>query len=600
MRSKKRNYYFEHLLRLEQYSARLTRIYKSYVDEFLEISKTVNIDPNKPFSFSDYPKTLRRVNTTFSSLIKDVKIFFDKSTRKEWIESNKKNDALVGAILKNSKLTKNQIEQFFNHNLTALERFQQRKIDGLNLSERIWKNTEQFKSQIEFAIDVSIGDGVSAVQLSKDVKKYLEEPDNLFRRVRDKRGNLVLSKNAQAFNRGRGYYRSSYKNAERLARTEINMAYREADINRYQSLPFVVGYEIKRSNNPFSCIQCESLTGKYPKWFKFNGWHPNCRCYVISILATKEELKEYHQKVLDGEDNLTLKSVNEVKDVPESFKKYVSSNLETLERRKSTPYWVRDNFNNGKLSDGLSYEKFRPVIPKKRIKTEAQKEYILKRWSERNELRKVSLLNRVSEAMENANVQYNEVSLLPSILKESEIISRVGGGDLTKGSCSSLAFAYAGNKIGLDVLDFRDGISRQMFSKSKIIIDIAEKVGGIVTKNTNDFTNANTLLKNISLDKEYYFTCGKHAAIVRKTNKGFEYLELQSATNNGFKTLTTDVLKKRFGAKRSHTFQRRKYEMSECLIDIDLLKKDSGFKKLLGYINTPSDKQEKGVKGKIK
>lgn len=42
---------------------------------------------------------------------------------------------------------------------------------------------------------------------------------------------------------------------------------------------------------------------------------------------------------------------------------------------------------------------------------------------------------------------------------QDEIIKRVGGGDMTAGSCSSLAFAFAGNMCGYDVLDFRGGKS---------------------------------------------------------------------------------------------------------------------------------------------
>ncbi|HGQ4216718.1 TPA: hypothetical protein ACL7J0_001611 [Streptococcus pneumoniae] len=44
-------------------------------------------------------------------------------------------------------------------------------------------------------------------------------------------------------------------------------------------------------------------------------------------------------------------------------------------------------------------------------------------------------------------------------LTEEEIIQAISGGDKTKGSCSSLAFAYIGNKAGYTVLDFRGGKS---------------------------------------------------------------------------------------------------------------------------------------------
>jgi hypothetical protein len=134
------------------------------------------------------------------------------------------------------------------------------------------------------------------------------------------------------------------------------------------------------------------------------------------------------------------------------------------------------------------------------------------------------------------------------------------------------------------VLDFRDGLSRQKFSSSSTIMDIAEKAGGVVSKHTNDFTKAFNLLEQVESGKEYYFTCEKHAAIVGKTTTGYEYLELQSPIENRFKSLTTDELKKRFGAKKSHSLYGTKYETKDCIIDIELLKKDASFRKLLGYI----------------
>ena len=108
------------------------------------------------------------------------------------------------------------------------------------------------------------------------------------------------------------------------------------------------------------------------------------------------------------------------------------------------------------------------------------------------------------------------------------------------------------------------------------------------------------MLQNVVEGKEYIFCVGAHAAIVRKTKAGFEYLELQSPSNNGFKPLTTDELKKRFGCKRSHTVTGIKCKVSGFLIDIEQLKRDGGFKKLLGYINTKEDEQRKGTAGRKK
>jgi hypothetical protein len=45
----------------------------------------------------------------------------------------------------------------------------------------------------------------------------------------------------------------------------INREYRDGDIRRWQSMDFIVGYEIHRSNNPSKdCDICSKLAGKQP------------------------------------------------------------------------------------------------------------------------------------------------------------------------------------------------------------------------------------------------------------------------------------------------------------------------------------------------
>lgn len=286
----------------------------------------------------------------------------------------------------------------------------------------------------------------------------------------------------------------------------------------------------------------------------------------MSILKTDEEIDEDLQRILDGEP-LDGKSVNRVEEVPKEFKQWLKDNEERIARAKSLPYFIKDN---RKVIDGILIDS------------------------------KPSALDDIIQKLADAKVDYIPVQKLQKQLSEEEIILRISGGDMTAGSCSSLAFAYAGNKCGFDVLDFRGGISQSFFSRTGNIMSIAEKVGGTVAKHTDDFKKAKDLLKLTKKGKEYYFTCGSHAAIVRRTETGFEYLELQSSCVNGFKPLNENVLKCRFIAKESHTIDGIRYEAEDCIIDIDLLRKDSVFRKMLGYINTAKDKQRKGTSGTIK
>ena len=47
-----------------------------------------------------------------------------------------------------------------------------------------------------------------------------------------------------------------------------------------------------------------------------------------------------------------------------------------------------------------------------------------------------------------ANVEYRPIQLVSSNRTSQEIVGRLSGGDMTRGSCSSLALAYAGNVAG--------------------------------------------------------------------------------------------------------------------------------------------------------
>ena len=283
----------------------------------------------------------------------------EAGSKKQWLFACEKNDGFISSIMDTSKLSKARLKKMQDRNLEALQAFQERKIDGMNLSQRVWKYVGQYKEQLESALDVGLGDGRSAQQLARDVKQNLNEPNRLFRRVRDKRGNLVLSKAARAFHPGRGVYRSSVKNAQRLTRSEINMAYRESDWQRWQSLDFVVGFEIHRSNHEplCDCDLCEKLVGRYPKTFRFKGWHPQCMCYAVPILMDEETFDENElgdlKAALNGTTYKKMEAKNVVVDVPDGFKEWVKAHVDAQANWASTPYFIKDNFTDGLLSKGL-------------------------------------------------------------------------------------------------------------------------------------------------------------------------------------------------------------------------------------------------------
>lgn len=348
-----------HYRTTEQYARAVDALFDVATKEISQAAARGKIDPDKPFSFDDYPKIKGVMQDVTIQLADRLTTTIETGSKKQWLFACKKNDGFIASIFNTSKLSKARLNKMQDRNLDALQAFQGRKVEGLNLSERVWKYVGQYREQMETALDAGLGEGRSAQQLARDVKQNLKDPNRLFRRVRDKRGNLVLSKAARAFHPGRGVYRSSVKNAQRLTRSEINMAYRESDWQRWQSLDFVVGYEIVRSNHEplCDCDICARLVGRYPKTFKFIGWHPQCMCYAIPILMDEETFDDNElgdlKAALRGTTYKHRQAANTVPDVPDGFKEWVKDHIEAQKGWSSTPYFIRDNFKNGDLSKGL-------------------------------------------------------------------------------------------------------------------------------------------------------------------------------------------------------------------------------------------------------
>lgn len=342
----------QHLRNLARIERMVEALFQAAATDAANLSSLVGELGEAAFSWNDYPLALAKINEIIDRLNSDVEAAIVNGVRSEWTLSNNKNNELCQRVFGSlaASLPASLARRYFSTNESARDAFLARSENGLNLSDNVWKYTNQFKSEIELALDVGIRSGRSADELSRDVREYLKNPHKLFRRVRDEHGQLQLSKNAAAYHPGRGVYRSSYMNARRLAATETNIAYRTADYLRWQQLDFVVGVEIHLSNNhnckgiPAGAYYdiCDELKGKYPKDFQFTGWHPHCRCYATSILKTDEELAADNERLLGGEEPQT-DSVNRVRDVPQFFKDWLAKNDERIQTTSSVPYFMSDN-----------------------------------------------------------------------------------------------------------------------------------------------------------------------------------------------------------------------------------------------------------------
>lgn len=281
---------------------------------------------------------------------KDLTVLHDKLVQNienysidAWKRSNLKNDEMVSAFIKNMSLSETVKKGMFARNEEVLKTFMKKKVDGLNLSERVWKVAGTAKENIEFYLESGLSTGRPAALISQDVRQLLKEPDKRFRRIRNKEGKLVMSKPMAAYEPGTGVYRSSYKNALRLAVSNTNEMYRLSDYDRWQKLDFVLGIDVKRSaSKRGDCSICDPMVGRYPKNFVFSGWHPFCICVATPVLMDEDKFIDS----LAGEPIETPEI-----QVNDGFKSWVKGHSDYLQKTKSPPRFIE--YNKGLVDEIL-------------------------------------------------------------------------------------------------------------------------------------------------------------------------------------------------------------------------------------------------------
>ena len=394
--------------RCETYALKVRSIMEKRIDEVVAMCEGLELQDGKPFAFADYPEISKQVQATFRLMYSEIYQSIRGNITQEWYYSNADMDGLLAGLFSKGAMEDKHFARYFARNKEAMNQFFARKENGMNLSQRVWAITGNAKQDMEVAIDLSLGQGVDAGELSRKVRQYLQEPDMLFRRFRyreqepvlDDKGKPVLDKNGQPlmqgkvdadgkpvygrkwkrrhydkatdsfywvddnptnYHTGRGVYRSSYKNAMRLARTETNMAYRAADCERWKAMEFVRGFRVVLSKNHPCDDICNDLSadnendtsgkGEYPKGFVFKGWHPHCFCYCVPLLCTEDELMQLTDQILRGEDTSGFAPAGVIEQPCEQFMQWVDNNKDRINEAisergwGSLPYFLQDNYS---------------------------------------------------------------------------------------------------------------------------------------------------------------------------------------------------------------------------------------------------------------
>lgn len=210
----------------------------------------------------------------------------------------------------------------------VIKSFIRRKQNGLGLSDRVYKLSKYWQKTIESNTQKALATGMSARDIGKKYIRALKNPNGID-------------------NPGQGVYGSARKNAERTARTEINLAYASADFRRWQTQWFVIGIEVRLSAAHPKYDICDPLAGKYPKTFYFPKWHPQCLCIGIPILAdkkTRDDMLKYQLGIISEKPK-----VDYIKELPAAAIDYFQKNRSRILGWKSRPYWLQ--YNKSALAD---------------------------------------------------------------------------------------------------------------------------------------------------------------------------------------------------------------------------------------------------------
>lgn len=297
------------------------------------------------------PKISKKIDNILKGFNEELEAEINQTFKDGWHLNNDKHDDIMADYLKGIAIGDQLKKGMFDRNMKAMEAFLNEGVYGESISDKVWDLNRHYKEQLKYFAASGIGSGKDSRKIARDLKKYLKNPDKRFRRVRDPdTGELKTSAPASKYHPGAGVYRSSYKNAWRYIASETNRAYRTADYNRIQQEPFVTGVEIKLSAAHPEYDICDEQVGKYPKGYKFTGFHPWCICYQKTILLSKKKFAKY---LKEG----TVNKNEYIQSIPDNATKYLTSKMDKFKGKGKTPIFFRENFkkHGGK------------VIPKKGV-----------------------------------------------------------------------------------------------------------------------------------------------------------------------------------------------------------------------------------------
>lgn len=395
------------------YNKRLGRLYSDYVKKLTSLGYGEDVlEDDALFNFDNFPQLKARLNDIFNDYYQNSLLCYKSGITDGVALAYNHDEMVIGGY---SVLTDKAIRVARD---TAAATFIANRLktkNGLNLSQIIWNYCQQTKSEFEMAMSNTIADGIkkgsSAEEVGKSIRKYLNDPDMMYRRYHTikvqkngKKKDVVTWRRRRIIDGkvrfieeplekvGMGVYRSARKNALRVARTEINSAYHKARNERWQNEPFVIGQYIHVSPQHNIDDICNDLEGRYPKDYVWISWHAQCICTSDPITIQGDEKKEFYKRLMAGEDMSNYVSPFAVLTMPEKYNQYIKDNSEAIVKagmkgklawhlQDNTKYWAHLLSPSDRKRLGL--------------KAVSSKELILAKAKERHALRTKEQIDKI-------------------------------------------------------------------------------------------------------------------------------------------------------------------------------------------------------------
>lgn len=196
------------------------------------------------YKYNRYYKTLNVLNQKLSQLGElELKIMEDKLNKMYQVSSS-----ITGKSLNFSPEFSGETARIAINNIWCS--------DGKHWSNRIWDNKRKLQAIVEKGIIDCVARGVSRTQLTEELMKFMNV---------------------------------GFKQADRLARTELNYVLNQATYDKFQQAG-IKEYIVLTTEDDRRCGHCEDLVDKKiplsqaKVGINYPPLHPHCRCCAIAVI----------------------------------------------------------------------------------------------------------------------------------------------------------------------------------------------------------------------------------------------------------------------------------------------------------------------------